>query len=139
MTLTVADHGGHDGGITLDEATVELLIDCERRGIRVVLWLTEPEDLDSPLAGLATHLAAADDRLYRAAVDRIGAERALRVRDEAEARRRAAAEKLPAGDRGPATRGQKAVRGLRRTGRRIARGVARRAAGQGGRGGRAEA
>lgn len=130
VTVTVAEHGGGDGTKTLDESTVELLIDCERRGTRVVLWLTELDDLDTPLAGLATHLATDDDALHRAAVDRVGAERALRAADEAEARRRAAAETLPPGDRGPATRGVRAVRRVRRTGRRIVRRVAARMPGR---------
>ena len=51
VTLTVAEHG------TLDETTVEMLIDCERRGVRVVLWVSRVDELDSPLVGLATHLS----------------------------------------------------------------------------------
>lgn len=125
VLLTVEEHGTPDSQGLLDESTVEQLIDCERRGIRVVLWLTAPDDLHSPLAGLATHLATDDEALCEAAVDRIGAERTLPVAHPEDALRQAAAEVLPPGDRAPAGPVRQALRRTRRTARRAA-GRARR-------------
>ena len=121
IVVTVAEHGG------LDEATVELLIDCERRGVRVLLWLEEAGDADSTLAGLATHLATDDAALHAEAVAQIGAERAVLARGVRQARRRAAAEVLPPADRGPAGTGRKALRRARRLGRRALSRAARAA------------
>ncbi|WP_261623333.1 hypothetical protein [Nesterenkonia marinintestina] len=120
VTLTVAEHG------TLDEAAVEMLIDCERRGVRAVLWVSRVDELDSPLVGLATHLATDDASLLARCVERIGEERAMLVTDLRQAEARAAAERLPPGDRGPASRAEKAVRRARRTARRVVRGLWRK-------------
>lgn len=115
VTITVAEHGD------LDEATVEMLIDCERGGVRTVLWVESEADLESPLVGLATHLAAEDADLHARCAERIGQERVLLVVDPREAERRAAAEVLPPGDRGSLGRPQKLLRRSRRTVRRLAR------------------
>lgn len=70
----------------LDEETVELLIVAEQRGTASVLWIRDATALESPLAGLVTHIAATDPALQQEIRRRIGDARTVPAGSPGEAR-----------------------------------------------------
>ena len=70
----------------LSAETVETLIDCEQRGVPSVLWVDDLAELETPLAVLVTHIAAADPEVHLEAVHRIGSKHAKLAATPEEAR-----------------------------------------------------